>query len=233
MVDFHSHILPGIDDGSSSVEESIAMLHMEAEQRITHVIATPHFYAQHDTLERFLERRARSESVLRKEAAGYGGLPEITVGAEVYFYRGISESDFLSRLAIGGNRGILIEMPPAPWPEEYFRELESVRMKQGILPIIAHVDRYIGPFRTHNIPQILAELPVLVQANADFFLERKTASMAMKLLKEDKIQLIGSDCHNMSSRKPNLADALRRIERKLGKDVLTRIRGYEHSILDL
>lgn len=45
IMDFHSHILPGIDDGSASLEESIAMLRMEAEQGITHVIATPHFYA--------------------------------------------------------------------------------------------------------------------------------------------------------------------------------------------
>ena len=49
MVDFHSHILPGIDDGSASLEESIELLKREAEQGINHVVATPHFYAQHDT----------------------------------------------------------------------------------------------------------------------------------------------------------------------------------------
>ena len=57
IIDFHSHILPGIDDGSESVEQSIAMLRMEAEQGITHVVATPHFYPRHDTPQRFLQRR--------------------------------------------------------------------------------------------------------------------------------------------------------------------------------
>ena len=58
VIDFHSHILPGIDDGSASVEQSIAMLRMEAEQGIDHVVATPHFYPQYDTPEHFLRKRA-------------------------------------------------------------------------------------------------------------------------------------------------------------------------------
>ena len=56
IIDFHSHILPGVDDGSQSVQESLAMLKMEAEQGIQHVIATPHFYPKHDSPEHFLER---------------------------------------------------------------------------------------------------------------------------------------------------------------------------------
>ena len=67
LTDFHSHVLPGIDDGSKSLKESIAMLRMEAEQGIRRVVATPHFYARHDQPERFLARRARSEELLRQE----------------------------------------------------------------------------------------------------------------------------------------------------------------------
>lgn len=231
LVDFHSHILPGIDDGSASVEESVALLRLEAEQGIRHVVATPHFYAQRDTLERFLERRARAEAMLRTALAGQRGLPEFTVGAEVYFFRGMSESELLPQLTIGQKHYILIEMPPAPWTEEIFRELEAVWTRRGLTPIVAHIDRYIGPFRTHNIPGRLAQLPVLVQANGDFFLDRTTAGMALKMLKVDQIQLLGSDCHNMSHRKPNLGAASRRIGEKLGGDVLARIRGYERQIL--
>ena len=65
MTDFHSHVLPCLDDGSVSVEQSIEMLRAEAEQGITHVIATPHFYAGRTTPERFLEKRERSEAMLR------------------------------------------------------------------------------------------------------------------------------------------------------------------------
>ena len=64
VIDFHSHILPGIDDGSKNVEESLQMLRMMAKQGITHVVATPHFYPQHDTPESFLKRRADRKSVV-------------------------------------------------------------------------------------------------------------------------------------------------------------------------
>ena len=231
VTDFHSHILPGIDDGSATVEESVAMLRMEAEQGIAHVVATPHFYARYDDPDRFLEKRDRAEQLLRQELEKHPELPRITVGAEVYFFRGMSESDFLSRLTIGSERCILIEMPQGPWSEEMYRELAAIWEKRRILPIIAHVDRYIEPFRTHKIPRRLAELPVFVQANADFFLDRSTVAMAMRMLKADQIQLLGSDCHNTDSRKPNLGEAVQRIQKKLGSDVLAAVRDYESKVL--
>lgn len=226
-VDFHSHVLPGIDDGSTSVEESVAMLRLEGAQGIRHVVATPHFYPGQDTPERFLQRRARAAQAL----AGYAELPKLTLGAEVYFFRGMSESDALRELTIGQSRYILIEMPPAPWSQDLYRELEAVRARQGITPVIAHIDRYIGPFRTYGIPERLAQMPVLVQANAEFFLDRGTAGMALRMLKGNQIQVLGSDCHDLADRKPNLGDAVQRIRRKLGTDVLETIREYENQIL--
>lgn len=231
MVDFHSHILPGVDDGSASLEESVAMLHMEARQGITHVVATPHFYPRQDTPEAFLTRRDQAEAALREEMKKHTGLPQLHMGAEVYFFRGISESDMLPRLAVGQKRSILIEMPPAPWPAEVYRELEAIRIQWGITPVIAHIDRYIGPWRQFGIPERLAQLPVLVQANGSFFLEKATANLALRLLKADRIQLLGSDCHNLSSRKPDLGAAMEVIGRKLGPEVLARIREYEASAL--
>ena len=143
----------------------------------------------------------------------------------------MSESEFLSQLTIRGKSCILIEMPHAPWSEESFRELEAIWEKRRIIPIIAHIDRYIAPFRTHRIPEKLARMPVYVQANAEFFLERSTAAMAMRMLKADRIQLLGSDCHNMDSRKPDLAEAVERIQRKLGNDAIEMIRAYESKIM--
>ena len=85
IIDFHSHVLPGIDDGSRSVEESIAMLQAEAAQGIRHVVATPHFYPHHDSPEHFLEKRREAEEALRREMKHHPGLPELSIGAEVYF----------------------------------------------------------------------------------------------------------------------------------------------------
>lgn len=233
VIDFHTHVLPGIDDGSASVEESASMLRVEAGQGIRYVIATPHFYPQHDTPRRFLERRARAMAQLLGEMPPEHDLPQVILGAEVYFFRGMSQSDQLERLTIGEKSCILIEMPPPPWTEEMYRELEQIWLNKGIIPIIAHIDRYVRPFRTYGIPERLAQLPVLVQANADFFLKKSTASMALRLLKADRIHLLGSDCHNMVSRKPNVQMAVEMIRSKLGDGAIRRIQDYERKALQL
>lgn len=231
IVDFHSHVLPGLDDGSSNIQESISMLRMEAKQQIGHVIATPHFYPQHDTPERFLARRDAAEAKLREEMEKHPGLPRVSIGAEVYFFHGISNSDAIYQLTIDKKQCILLEMPIGPWTDRMYQEVEDIYIKHGITPIIAHVDRYIGPFRTHGIPRRLEELPVLVQANASFFCSGATRPMALHMLKKDQIHLIGSDCHNMSSRKPNLGDAVRIIRQRLGQETLDRIESYQDQVL--
>lgn len=231
IVDFHSHILPRVDDGSQSMSESLAMLRLEADQGIRHIVATPHFYAKHDTPERFLRRRAEALSLLQEKLRDQADAPHIHAGAEVYYFSGMSDSEALSELTIAQKKYILLEMPSAPWTEAMYREIEAIYVKRGIVPVIAHVDRYISPFRTFRIPQRLVELPVLVQANAEFFLQKATARMALRLLREDKIQLLGSDCHNVSSRAPNLGAAVGFIEKHLGKTALQRIREHEDAVL--
>lgn len=231
VTDFHSHILPGVDDGSSSVKESIEMLKMEAAQGITHVIATPHFYPQHDSPERFLARREEAEARLRGEMAKHTGLPELSVGAEVYYFRGISESDILPDLTIGKNQCILIEMENTYWTDQMYRDLADIREKQGIIPIVAHLDRYIAPFHTEGIPEKLEQLPVYVQANAESFLRFSTRRMMLRLLRRGQIHLLGSDCHDRGSRKPNLGDAVELIEKHLGKEAIAQIRLWEQEIL--
>ena len=204
IVDFHSHILPCVDDGSKSLEMSIEMLKMMAKQGVRHVVATPHFYPQSDTPERFLARRKEAEMALREEMRKYPDLPTLSFGAEVYYFPGLSDSDSVSELRIDGKRCILI----------------------------AHIDRYIGRFRTYGIPRRLAQLPVLVQANAEFFLERSTASMALRMLKQGKIHLLGSDCHNLTTRKPNLGSAVALIQNQLGARAVAEIHGCQRSILE-
>ena len=230
-VDFHSHILPCVDDGSKSLEQSLAMLAEEKAQGVTCVVATPHFYPQHDQIDAFLARRAKAWEVLKAGLEKDPGLPQVRLGAEVHYFRGISNCDRLHHLAVDGGNYVLIEMPHTVWTEEMYRELERIYIRWDLQPIIAHVDRYLGRFRTYGIPQRLAQLPVLVQANAEFFLEKATAGMALRMLKAEQIQLLGSDCHNLSSRKPNLGDAVEQIRRKLGDGIPKEMNALANEIL--
>lgn len=231
ITDLHCHVLPGMDDGSRSVEESLRMLRMEAEQGVRRIAATPHFYPGYDTPDAFLERRTQAEQLLRRETMGITGLPKLDLGAEVYFFRGMSESDAMMDLTMYGKRCILVELPMGRWDEEIYRELDRLAERRGVIPIIAHIDRYIAPFRTRGIPEKLAQMPVMVQANAEFFLNRKTAGLAMRMLASDRIQLLGSDSHNIKDRAPNLAPAVESIRRKLGREALVRIRRNEREIM--
>ena len=230
IMDFHSHILPGIDDGSKSAEQSVAMLQAEANQGIRRVVATPHFYAQHDRPEEFLQKRTQSEKILRREMEKHPDLPEVIIGAEVFYFSGIAESSVLPELRLGDTNYILIEMPTVRWTERMYKDLENIWRKQDLIPVVAHVDRYITPWRTHRIPERLAELPVLVQANGEFFLQRATRSLALRMLKQGKIHLLGSDCHNMEDRSPNLGETVRLIEEKLGPRAIRSICDYQEEV---
>lgn len=232
FIDFHSHILPGIDDGSKNLEESLALLQMEAAQGVTHVVATPHFYPQHDHPDRFFRRRDNAENLLREAMHDYEGLPNLSVGAEVYYFHGMSDSSVISELTSGSGKCILIEMPQTNWTETMYRELEKIYEKRGIIPILAHVDRYINPLQPRKIFHRLAELPVLIQVNEDFFLNKFTSSLALSLLKKDYIHLLGSDCHNLQSRKPHLDSVLKLIQKRLGPDAISRLFSYGQDFLD-
>ena len=159
-------------------------------------------------------------------------LPEISIGAEVYFFPGMSDSEAITQLTIDKKSYILIEMPHVPWTGSMLAELEEIRSKWGITPIIAHVERYFRLLSTCGIPEQLDRLPVLVQANASFFLNSTSKRRALRMLERDQIQLLGSDCHNLTSRKPNLQQALQVIDKHLSPDTFQRIGFYQEQVLD-
>lgn len=228
--DFHTHILPRVDDGSKSCAQSLEMLRQCREMGIRHVVLTPHFYADRDHPDRFLARREASLNALREAMAGED-LPELIAGAEVHYFPNISRCDALPQLTIGGGKFILIEMPMCTWTEQMYEELEMIRVNQGLTPIIAHLDRYLTPFNAGRVLRRVEGLPVMVQVNGEFFLQRKTAWFAMRLLKQERVHLLGSDCHNLTSRKPNLGPVRDVIRNKLGKNALDRIAHYECYIV--
>ena len=232
VTDFHTHVLPGIDDGSASVEQSLEMLRMLEQQGVSRVIAVPHFYANYDTPDRFLRKRAVAIEDLKNAIADHPELPELRYGAEVYYFNGMSECNALPELAITGTRCLLVEMPMPPWSDQMLRELREVHDRFGLVPVIAHIDRYIRPFRTYGLPERLTELPVLVQANASFFIQRFTRPMALRMLKNGHIHLLGSDCHNVTTRKPNLGEALEIISSRAGTIPLEQMAALEAELLN-
>ncbi len=217
MIDFHSHFLPRMDDGSSSVEESLEMLRSSLEQGVTVMAATPHFYAFREDPDSFLERRAAAFAKLPLADAPH---PKLLLGAEVYYFDGMSHSESLRRLTLEGTRYILIEMPFSRWSEHMVDEVLRLRDRLRLKPYLAHIERYLHAQRgTGYIDRFLQE-GMLIQCNAEFFLTRSTVRKALKMLRNGQIHILGSDAHNMAERAPELGEAVSLIRAELGERAL-------------
>ena len=221
MLDVHSHILPGIDDGSSSVEMSCKMLAAMAQQGVKTVVATPHFYASRDLPEAFLERRSKAVAALesRKPEA-----PQVILGAEVAYFDGMGRSEsVLEQLQLGNSGLLLVEMPFGEWNNRTLREICDLPLQTWLIPVLAHVDRYRRLDQLLRNMATLLDCGVLFQCNADAFLHFGSRSWALKMVRNGKIHFLGSDAHNLTSRQPNLGGAAQVIEKKLGREILDEL----------
>ena len=228
MTDFHSHFLPGIDDGSDSVETSLRMLDLWCSQGIARVCATPHFYAEHTTPERFLRRRGAAFDAVRAAMDPELQYPAILLGAEVRFFDGISNAQELPLLCLEGTELLLLEMPFSHWTDRMLGEVADI-CRRGIVPVAAHLERYIS-FNPKKTLFRLMDMDLLVQCNAEFFLSRRTSRKALAMLREERIHFLGSDAHDVSSRAPNMGAALELIEKKLGASSVEHLLRMEEMI---
>lgn len=218
MIDFHMHVLPGIDDGSKDVAMSVRMLRASAAYGVDTVCATSHFYAQDNSIDRFLARREAAYGRLMAGVDGRYDLPELRLGAEVLFFTGISAVDGLERLCLEGTDLLLLEMPFIRWTDHILREVAAIQ-RRGIQPVAAHIERYMS-IQPRKLMDEFFGLGTYIQCNASFFTSRKTARHALGMLRRGQIQFLGSDAHNMAGRAPDLGAALAVIDRKLGASVV-------------
>lgn len=230
MIDFHSHILPGIDDGSKSVKESLSLLAELKKQRVTTVVATPHYYISQRSPQRFLEKRAHAFAQLEEQLPDNS--PAIILGAEVLYFPGISRMDAVHELCIEGTDVLLLEMPFRGWTEYMVQEIESLAISGGYTVVLAHMERYLRFVKRPVLDRLLDD-GVFMQSNADFFLEFLSKRKALRLLMDGYIQLLGSDCHNMTSRPPRLQEAAGVIREALGASILREIDRRAAALLDL
>ncbi len=230
MIDFHSHILPHMDDGSKSRRETFGLLSMLANQGIQTVIATPHFQADaEESVDAFLARREESfESVSERLPEN---APRILLGAEVLYYPGIGRMTDLKKLCIQGTDILLLEMPMTRWTEYTVKELVELSGSGRVTLALAHIERYQGMQKADTFRR-LYECGILMQVNASFFTAFSTKRKALSMLRRGEIQMIGSDCHNLAYRPPNIGEAYRIIEKKFGSEFLADFDEYNQTLLE-
>lgn len=227
MTDLHTHILPGMDDGAGTVDESLALLRMEWQQGVDAVVLTPHFYRDRENPRHFLRRRQEAAMVLEERIMGLpeeerAALPQRILGAEVAWAPNLADWEEISRLCIGNTKNLLLEMPFIQWDERIINGLYDFIGRTGITPVIAHLERYLKLQRPERIQDMLS-LGVPVQISGAVLLQVLGRGPAIKMLRKRKTFLLASDCHSCGRRPPNLAAATEVVRRKLGDDSAERL----------
>lgn len=203
--DTHTHILPGIDDGSKNKEESLNMIKMLGEQGITDIILTPHFYNYETTLEKFVKKRNDAFDEI-KEFFG-----EITphLGAEVYLVDTIFGIEDITELCIDKSNYILVELPFNEHNQgKVISMINRLCATFQVIPILAHIEKYHSFFNAEFLREV-SKIDCLVQIDIDSLKHPLLRRKINKFIERGYIQFVGSDCHNLKERRPNF-DVLKR-----------------------
>lgn len=233
-VDFHSHILPSIDDGSQSEAQSYEMLKQEKAHGVTKIVATPHFYPDDLSPKAFVEKRQEAYERLMnyiRDKDEKENLPIILQGAEVLLGVETADLEDLRHLAIEGTDYILIELPYNQLQEWVYESLEKIKIKHGLIPVIAHVERYV-PFQKdlESIYRLMSMREILGQVNTRAILDSKTRNLCQQLIGNHLVHVIGSDAHRVRHLK-ELDRAYSFISKKHGDSKLQMLHHQADALL--
>lgn len=221
IFDIHTHILPGVDDGSDSMKTTMGMLKMAYNQGVRAVMATPHGSAS-----RVSPTQCRSllEKVQEQAQQKFPDL-KLYLGEEIFYSRGcIEHLNNGKLLPMTGTSYVLTEFPYSISYRELYsavRELVWARYR----PILAHIERY-RCLRESDCTEELSESGAYLQINFSSIggsCLNGTTRWCRRQLTGGRIHFLGSDMHNLGSRRPELGKALEWMERHLEEDYLREI----------
>jgi len=222
MFDIHSHILPSIDDGAKDMEESLKLLQMMKADGITHIIATPHFYPQDTGLNEFLSDSKAAYKKLISEIKDKD-LPKIYLGCEMLYFDGVGNSTSLKSLCLNNSNFLLLELTDHAINDRLFENITALMKQSGIIPIIAHIERYCKAKNYKKFINFILENKIPIQLNAASFFVPVFKRPLKKLLKSGAFIVIGTDTHSVDTRPPKMTEALMYIEKKYGLEYKIRI----------
>ncbi|MFA6800938.1 MAG: CpsB/CapC family capsule biosynthesis tyrosine phosphatase [Acholeplasmataceae bacterium] len=213
MIDVHSHILPLVDDGSQSFEESIKIIQEEIKQGVTHIVCTPHVYGK----EQKQDRKFQIEQFqLLKEKVK--ALPvKLILGAEVYYHFHIQLD--LDAYVFENTNIVLMEFSTVH--DTPIEEVIFNFQSKGYQMIVAHIERY--SYLSIEDIQKIRKTGALIQMNSSAVIgsdHYANKSHVKQILKHKLVDIIATDTHNMTTRKPLLANAYKKLKKYYEPDEL-------------
>ena len=203
MIDFHNHILPGVDDGSESLTVSLSMLKKAERQGITEVVNTVHFqhpkmYGKNIDYNYLLGEVEKLQKVLDKEEINI----KIHLSSEVFYLPNLAEISKNPLNTIGNGKYMLIEFLPGVFPKDYEEQFYNLQLL-GITPIVAHPERYKFVKENFSILEEWIDKGYIIQIDAGSIRGHfgdQTKKFTMKIVEKGCLHLIGSDAHNNKGR---------------------------------
>jgi len=224
VIDIHTHLLPGVDDGAKDIDQSLAMIRAGVKDGIEDAVVTPHILGRLDEAvdraytQKFEDLRSRVE----KE-----GLPiRLFLGSEIMFGFELEGIGTLTVTTFNGNgRYFLIEVPMMMFPDAFETSMFRLRVA-GLVPILAHPDRYPRLLQTPERIHRLAEQEILMQLDANTLTgPRQTPAfrVARSLIERGMAHFVASDAHGLDSRPFALSRAKRVVEELAGPETAHRL----------
>lgn len=222
IVDIHSHILFGVDDGAKNIDESKELIIDAYNQGTRKMVATPHLSSNTIDIkkEKIMANFIELEKFVKDKYEDFN----LYLGSEVYYtYDIIDKIKNNDLIFIAGSEYILIEFNENTEYKTIYNILRNIFMC-GKVPVIAHVERYDElAFSSERIDELIG-MGCIIHLDADsvlkgsFFKNDKYKKRSKFLLKNDYVHCVASDVHNMSDRKNNMKKAYEYIEKKYGEE---------------
>lgn len=236
MIDLHCHILPGVDDGVSTLEDAVELARVAEGEGVEKIVATPHLFRDNQNWEDFApleeKRRLLAEEIRRNDIS-----VEILPGAEVHIFHGLVQAVKKNRDSLVINRSsyMFVEFPSShiyAGAKNLFFEL----MTGGITPIITHPERNAVFVQSPALLYELIQMGALAQANSGSFLGLygdRTQQAVFDLLELNLIHFIASDGHSPRSLSSRLKEAVERAEKVVGHDeALALVTANPRAVVD-
>ena len=226
FVDIHCHILPGVDDGSQTPEETKAMLQKAWDEGIQIMVATPHYHKQRGKND--IELIKKQLLLTRKLAKEVHPKMQICLGMEIYNGEDVPELLKEGRVvSIRKSRYILVEFSPG---DEFQYILNAVRKLQmsGHTVIIAHIERYNCLRKDISNVEYLREMGAYLQVNTGSITGsygRSVKKFLREVLKAHLVQLVGTDAHGSERRTPKMQEAYKEVVKRCGEEYADQIFG--------
>lgn len=192
VCDFHAHILPNADHGSSSVEESLKQLRLAAKYGVSRIVATSHFYPHHSSVDHYLSKRDEAYRCLKDNMLP--GSPEIRLGAEVLLCPNLCHISGFEKLCVSGTKTILIELPFNDFGREYVIAVKDI-ISSGYDVVLAHAERY-----DEELVEEFVALGAKIQLNASALTSIFKDPTIEEWKRRELLVAIGSDIHGDSKK---------------------------------